>query len=172
MRKNHIAIIAVCIAAAIVCGGIAGSFRIALALSGLHADYMEVDADFDANGKQIKILWVYSEEPAWAYMQRNVFGIWSVEYTGIRAISWLKPVGMRRFSARENPITEFESHVYYYGNDATMLIDPYKLALPHNVHINVRQAGKEYWIHWISFLGEEPSGINIRQLLLDAGFIS
>ena len=172
MKRIHIIITVALIMAIIACCGITGSFKLALFLSGLNADYAEIDSGIDANDRHIKILLVYSEDsPIWAYMQKNTLGIWSVSYTGKGSIGWMKPAGIKRFSATDNPLFETESHVYYYGNDAIMLIDSGKLALPPNTIVNVQQTAKEYWIHITAFV-EGDFSVDIRQILLDAGFIS
>lgn len=175
MRKPFFIITAL-IVTTIVCYGIAvlNSFEIALSLSGLSAEYAYSDSGIDVNGRQLKIISGYSDdEPIWAYMQKNALGLWSVVYAAKESIGWMKPAWIRRFSVTDNPVFEFESHIYYYGNDAIKLIDSSKLDLPQNAAVNVQQAGEKYWVHIVTFVGDDASfSVNVHQLLSDAGFVS
>lgn len=163
----------------------ANSLRLALSGAGLCADAITeiVELDADSNGEVFQILKTTSEtgEIALVRVVKNTLGFWRVETINtIRreeqmdyvSIAWVKGAGARRFTHLENAEFENEWHYVYCGEDAVKKIEFAAGELPHNVTVNIQQAGEFYLIHMITFADpEELGGFNIRTLLEKNGFV-
>ena len=63
---------------------------------------------------------------------------------------------------------ETEWHMAYYGDNAIDLIQFHPGQLPHNVTVNIQQAGKIFWVHVITYDDAKTfNSIDIPSLLLE-----
>lgn len=178
MRKSNIITLSVAILA-VVCFFIirAYSFSLALRMSGLNpGDVEEIEHSYDSIMKEFKVIKTSSKkkEIVLALMARDSIGFWKVKYTNeatpirpnLVSIVWIRDAGTKRYTYKENVISENEWHYVYYGTNASKLIEFLQGQIPNNVTVNIRQSGQKFWIHLISF--SEPdviSSINIEELL-------
>lgn len=187
MKKTCIVVISI-IAIVIIAFGIfrTNSFSFAIRRAGLNPyDVIPLESSIDANGNEFRIIKTSSDkqEIVLAYMEKNRMGFWSVAYysppphpseetswdTKLVSIGWMKPAGIKRYDAAEDPIFETEWHQLYYGNNAIKLIEFLPGQIPDNVAVNIRQAGNEYSIHLIHFGNPDIlNNIDMHSLLLEA----
>ena len=178
MKKLHIILLLVLIFAVIGFFFLqANSFSFALVRAGLNpGDVETIEHSYDSVMKEFKVIKTSSKkhEIVLALVAKDSIGFWKVrnarEASPIRpnlvGIAWMRSAGAKRFTHTENAIFENEWHYAYYGTNAAKLIEFLPGQIPDNVAVNIRKAGRKFWIHLISF--SEPdviSNINIEALL-------
>lgn len=145
------------------------SYSLALIREGLNPkDVFTIEHSFDSNKKEFKVIKTSSKDNKnkLAILTKNNLGMWNISSTSEDAretpslirIGWIRGAGARRYEYSENASFENEWHIAYYGNNATKLIEFLPGQIPENVTVNIRQAGKEFWIHMVSFA--EPNALN------------
>jgi hypothetical protein len=131
----------------------------------------------DNNGERFMVIKTSTIEHkiVLGYLTKNNLGFWSLKYTEgdkvqsghIVSIGWMINAGFRKYDMTKDSIFVTEWHQLYYGDNAIRFIEFLPGEIPDGVAVNIRQFGKEYCIHLITF--NEPDTFNkidIHKLLL------
>ena len=157
MKKVYV-IFPVLLAIILICFFIyqANSFSFALIKAGFRSgDSDIIYHGFDNNNDEYKIVKTSTdkEKVILLIMTKNNMDIWSVskirknDHNGVVSIGWFGDGGAKWYEYTDNPIFFTETHVVYYGTNATKLIEFLPDQIPENVTLSVRQAGKIFCIH-------------------------
>ncbi len=155
------------------------SFSIALKMAGLNSyDIDEIEHSYGYTEGEFKVIKTSTkdEKIVLAIVEKNKLGFWTVTtkredkaiLPNLYSVAWLRRGGAKRYSFSENAMFETEWHMAYYGDNAIDLIQFHPGQLPHNVTVNIQQAGKIFWVHVITYDDAKTfNSIDIPSLLLE-----
>ena len=137
-----------------------------------------ISAGIDNTGKEYRVFVEnLSDKPARiAYLRKGFAGFWEITEladkptAGTIRIGWAKTASFKRYAVDDTSAIEWEVHNVYCGTNATRQIVIPEGALPHNVTVNISQAGSAYMLHFIGY-GEADvlSQVKVIDLLSAAG---
>ena len=159
-RFHGVIIIAVILAVSIVAVLSCNSDQLALRSAGFSKNGQTVvSAGIDQTGQEYKVV-VQSfphESARIAYLRKGFAGFWKVTEladtptSGTVKMFWVKMASFKRYTVGDPSARDWEVHSIYCGNNASKQILPPTGALPHNVTVNISQAGSSYMLHFIGF---------------------
>lgn len=158
------------------------SYSFALRKVGIQSKYATiVDSGINSNGDQYQVVAECAPGDIHiAYLVKNSVGFWYVERTNETQISsngvqfgWTNVASIRRYETTDSSIVEFENHYLYCNDNAIKRISVLEEDLPHNVTVNIHQAGSVYMLHFITFdgSGEVLNEIDCYSILKNAGCV-
>lgn len=139
-----------------------------------------ISAGIDQAGKEYQVVVEgLSDGPARiAYLRKGFAGFWKITEladtptAGTVKMGWTKTASFKRYTVEDASAIDWEVHNVYCGNNATRQIVIPEGTLPHNVTVNISQAGSSYMLHFIGH-GEADvlSQVKLVELLTAAGCV-